>query len=174
MFAGGRTTKERSEKKRKRIARDALPVCWSFHQSRPFKAGQGYVVFVADRSWLRDQSKPSVPSPFPLVQSCGRRPRCDRILTPCPFEINLAVYREPNLHRIWLSFFSFFPSSAFFYSFSVLSLSLSLSLLNRKIDSRGLPNDQIKFLKLRFCFYVERVSHSIEKKKKKKRNVCIA
>lgn len=89
---------------------------------------------LADRSWLCDQSNPSC-SPFPssFCQSCGHRPRYDRILTPCSFQINLAVYREVNLHRI--SFFFFFSSTLFFTAFFfifyfILSLSLFLPPLS--------------------------------------------
>lgn len=125
--------RENCEKKRKRIAKDAPPVCWSFHQSRPVQGRSGPTSFssLADRSWLCDQSNPSC-SPFPssFCQSCGHRPRCDRILTPCSFEINLAVYREVNLHRISFFFFFsllYFLQHFFFIFYFILSLFLSLS-----------------------------------------------
>lgn len=86
---------------------------------------------LADRSCLCDQSNPSC-SPFPssFCQSCGHRPRCDRILTPCSFEINLAVYREVNLHRISFFFFSSFPSYSVFlqYFFFIFYFIFSLPL----------------------------------------------
>lgn len=40
---------ENCEKKRKRIAKDAAPVCWSFHQSRPVQGRSGIRRF---RRWL--------------------------------------------------------------------------------------------------------------------------
>lgn len=123
---------------------------------------------LADRSWLCDQSNPSC-SPFPssFCQSCGHRPRCDRILTPCSFQINLAVYREVNLHRI--SFFFFFSSTLFFTAFFfifyfILSFSLSFSLLspsffffffnNKIVGCWTLTSDRIQFSKLWFCFRI--------------------
>lgn len=129
MFAGGRTTKERrSEKKRKRIARDAPPVCVGrsikVARSRPVRDTSFSSLIVLGCAINRSLLSPFPFPPPSFCQSCGHRPRCDRILTLCPFEINLAVYREPNLHRIWLSFFS----RLLFFFFNSFSVSLSLSV----------------------------------------------
>lgn len=163
---GERKRELRKEAKtyRERCASGVLVVPSKSPRSRPVRDTS--FSSLADRSWLCDQSNPSC-SPFPssFCQSCGHRPRCDRILTPCSFQINLAVYREVNLHRI--SFFFFFSSTLFFTTFFfifyfILSLSLSPFSLppfffffnNKIVGCWTLTSDRIQFSKLWFCFRI--------------------
>lgn len=142
---------ENCEKKRKRIAKDAAPVCWSFHQSRPVQGRSGIRRF---RRWL-------------IVLACAINRILLAPLSPRPFAnlaaIDLAVTGSWHPARSKLTsqyierwicivfrffFFSSFPSYSvflqhfFFIFYFIFSLPLFLLFffLNNKIDNRRVLN----------------------------------